>query len=146
MIDTTPYAELSPDALLDAVEAAGWRCDGSLLALNSYENRVYQIGQEEGTPIVGKFYRPERWSDAQILEEHAFTAELLEHEMSVVAPLLDDAGATLFHQGGFRFSLFPRQGGFHQIDEPTTSVESDTIEEPTDQSEKEISTWEDYFK
>ena len=112
MTDATPYANLSPDALLDAVEAAGWRCDGSLLALNSYENRVYQIGQEETEPIVGKFYRPDRWSDAQILEEHAFTAELLEHEMSVVAPLHDDSGATLFHQGGFRFALFPRQGGY----------------------------------
>lgn len=112
MSDPTPYDQLSPDTLLDAVEANGWRCDGSLLALNSYENRVYQIGLEDAAPIVGKFYRPGRWSDDQILEEHAFTAELAAHDLSCVAPLEGPNGATLFHSGGFRFALFPRQGGY----------------------------------
>jgi Ser/Thr protein kinase RdoA (MazF antagonist) len=68
---TPPFAGLTPDVLLDAVESLGLRASGSLLALNSYENRVYQLGMEDG-PLVAKFYRPARWSDAQILEEHAF--------------------------------------------------------------------------
>lgn len=71
-----PYAELTPDRVLDAVESLDLRCDGRLLTLNSYENRVYQVGQEEGPPLIAKFYRPERWSDGAILEEHAFTQEL----------------------------------------------------------------------
>ena len=73
---TPPYAGLTPDLMLNAVESVGFLCDGRLLALNSYENRVYQIGIEDDKPLVAKFYRPARWSDAQILEEHAFTAEL----------------------------------------------------------------------
>lgn len=111
MSSETPYDALMPEALLAAVEAAGWRCSGHLLALNSFENRVYQIGLEAGGFIVGKFYRPKRWSDEQILEEHAFLDELYTHELSVVAPLKGADGATLFHEGGFRFALFPRQGG-----------------------------------
>ena len=79
----TSYETLSPDMVLDALDSVGLRGDGRLLALNSYENRVYQIGMEEGPPVVAKFYRPSRWSDAQILEEHAFVAEL--QRMSVVA-------------------------------------------------------------
>ena len=115
----TPYAGLSPDAMLAAVESVGLRCSGSLLALNSYENRVYQIGLEEGEAdalggdadfIVAKFYRPERWTDAAILEEHAFALELADNEIPVVAPL-DIGGATLHRQGGYRFALFPRRGG-----------------------------------
>ncbi len=115
----TPYETLSPDVILDAVEAAGWLPDGGLLALNSFENRVYQVGIEESTPVVVKFYRPNRWSDEQIHEEHGFTAELLEHELSCVAPLnrpeTDSAGAapdTLFCYRDFRYAVFPRQGGY----------------------------------
>ena len=82
-----PYAELSPEAVLDALEVLEYRCDGRVLALNSYENRVYQIGIEDGEPVVAKFYRPGRWSDAAIAEEHAFAAELAAMEIPVVAPL-----------------------------------------------------------
>ncbi len=106
-----PYESLTPDTVLDAVEATGRRCDGRVLALNSYENRVYQVGIEEATPIIAKFYRPGRWSDAAILEEHAFALELAEHEIPVVAPLADAAGQTMLRHAGFRFALFPRRGG-----------------------------------
>lgn len=105
-----PYAELTPDCVLDAVDSLGLRCDGRLLALNSYENRVYQIGQEEGPPLVTKFYRPARWSNAAILEEHTFTAELAEREIPVVPPLAVN-GVTLHEYAGFRFAVFPRRGG-----------------------------------
>ncbi len=74
--DPHPYSALTPDVLLDALESVGLRCDGRLLALNSFENRVYQVGMEDGPPVVAKFYRPGRWSDDAILEEHAFTQEL----------------------------------------------------------------------
>ncbi len=106
----TPYAALSPDAVLDAVEAAGFATDGRLLALASYENRVYQVGVEDGQPLVAKFYRPGRWSDAAIAEEHAFALELLEAELPVVAPLVL-GGATLFEHAGYRYALYPRRGG-----------------------------------
>src|SRR5277367_140251 len=106
-----PYSELSPETVLDAIEALEFRCDGRVLALNSYENRVYQIGIEDQHPLVAKFYRPGRWSDAAILEEHAFSAELVEQEIPVVAPLADPAGRTLYAFAGYRFALFPRQGG-----------------------------------
>lgn len=106
-----PYETLDPDRILRAVESIGVRCDGRLLALNSYENRVYQVGQEDGPPRVVKFYRPGRWSDAAILEEHAYTQELAGREIPVVAPLSTDDGATLHEYEGFRFALFPRQGG-----------------------------------
>jgi Ser/Thr protein kinase RdoA (MazF antagonist) len=106
----TPYAELSPEAVLDALEAVRFRCDGRVLALNSYENRVYQIGIEDGDPVVAKFYRPGRWSDAAIREEHAFAAELAAQEIPVVAPLLIEGSALHFH-GGFRYAVFPRRGG-----------------------------------
>ena len=104
-----PYSELTPDCILDAVEACGLPVDGRLLALNSYENRVYQVGIEDQAPIIAKFYRPERWTDPQILEEHAFATELAQAEVPVVAPL-DDKG-TLHRHLGFRFALFPRRGG-----------------------------------
>ncbi|MFI4920859.1 MAG: phosphotransferase, partial [Gammaproteobacteria bacterium] len=104
----TPYAGLTPDALLNAVDSAGYRTDGTLLALNSYENRVYQVGVEGGPPLIAKFYRPGRWTDAAILEEHAFAAELAEQEIPVVPPLLDAKGGTLFHHAGYRFALFKR--------------------------------------
>ena len=102
---TPPFAGLTPDAILDAVDSLGLYSSGSLLALNSYENRVYQIGIEDAAPLVAKFYRPERWSDAQILEEHAFSLALAEREIPVVPPLAFN-GATLHHHGGFRFALF----------------------------------------
>jgi Ser/Thr protein kinase RdoA (MazF antagonist) len=108
---THPFARLTPDLLLDALESAGWRGDGRLLALNSYENRVYQVWLEDGGVVVTKFYRPGRWSDAQIIEEHAFTAELSAMEIPVVAPIATSSGGSLFHHEGYRFAVYPRQGG-----------------------------------
>ncbi len=112
---THPYATLTPDRVLDALESAnlpgGLRPDGRLLALNSYENRVYQIGMEDGPPLIAKFYRPERWSDAAIGEEHAFLAELAEAEIPVVPPLAFADGTTLAHCDGFRLAVFRRHGG-----------------------------------
>ncbi len=112
----TPYSELSPEAVIDALENSGHRCDGRVLALNSYENRVYQIGVEGGDPVIAKFYRPARWSDAEILEEHAFSLELAAAEIPVIAPLVGlsatpQAGSTLNSHDGFRFAVFPRRGG-----------------------------------
>ena len=109
-MDATPYARLSPDAVLAAVESAGVRTDGRLLALNSFENRVYQVGVEDAAPLVAKFYRGGRWSDAAIAEEHAFALELAEAELPVVAPLRLH-NSTLLHHDGFRFALYPRCGG-----------------------------------
>lgn len=115
-----PYATLSPDHVLDALESVNLPCDGRLLALNSFENRVFQVGQEDGPPVVAKFYRPGRWSDAAILEEHAFTRELAEREIPVVPPL-EILNATLHHFGGFRFAVYPRQGGRPpELDDPDT--------------------------
>ena len=106
------YAGLSPDAVLSAVESVGVQTDGRLMALNSFENRVYQIGVEDDAPIIAKFYRPARWSDAAIVEEHAFATELFDAELPVVAPLLiPGQKSTLMHSGNFRLALFPRQGG-----------------------------------
>jgi Ser/Thr protein kinase RdoA (MazF antagonist) len=96
--------------VLDALDTVGLRGDGRLLALNSYENRVYQVWLEDGGSVVAKFYRPGRWSDAQILEEHAFVHELAEHEIPAVAPLVL-ADRTLAEHAGFRFAVFPRRGG-----------------------------------
>jgi Ser/Thr protein kinase RdoA (MazF antagonist) len=105
-----PFSGLGPERVLDAVESVGLRGDGRLLALNSYENRVYQVGREEGAPVVVKFYRPARWSDEAILEEHAFVAELAEREVPVVAARVLD-GRTLHEFEGFRFAVFPSRGG-----------------------------------
>jgi Ser/Thr protein kinase RdoA (MazF antagonist) len=105
-----PYALLTPDFLLTALESIGLACDGRLLALNSYENRVYQVGIEDGPAIIAKFYRPNRWSDASILEEHAYTQQLAAAEIPVVPPL-ELKGATLHRYEGFRFALFARHGG-----------------------------------
>jgi Ser/Thr protein kinase RdoA (MazF antagonist) len=110
MAEAAPYAGLGPDAVLNALESVGLRCDGRLSALNSYENRVYQVGIEDSPPIVAKFYRPERWSDAAIREEHAFVADLAQAEIPAV-PALVLAGSSLNSHGGFRFAVFPRQGG-----------------------------------
>ncbi|HEC06347.1 MAG TPA: serine/threonine protein kinase [Thiolapillus brandeum] len=106
-----PYDRLSPDLILDAVESAGFEVNGSLLPLNSYENRVLQIGLEEQAPIIAKFYRPDRWSDEAILEDHAYSLELAAQEIPVVPPLLDNRQQSLFAFQGFRFALYPRQGG-----------------------------------
>jgi len=107
---TLAYQDLQPDDILDALEQVGYRCDGRFLTLNSYENRVYQIGIEDGEAVVAKFYRPGRWSDDAILEEHAFTQELAEQEIPVVAPLATD-GETLHRFDEFRFSVSPCRGG-----------------------------------
>jgi Ser/Thr protein kinase RdoA (MazF antagonist) len=107
----TPFASLTPESLLDALESIGLRPDGRLLALNSYENRVYQVFMDEGAPpLIAKFYRSGRWSDAAILEEHAFLGELLERELPVVAPLAIGE-RTLHGWQDLRFAVFQRQGG-----------------------------------
>ena len=105
-----PFASLTPDLVLDAVESLGYLSDARVLALNSYENRVYQVGIEGEAPLIAKFYRPQRWSDAAIREEHQFSAELAALDIPVVAPLQRD-GSSLFEHAGFRFALFPRRGG-----------------------------------
>jgi Ser/Thr protein kinase RdoA (MazF antagonist) len=110
MNSAAPYSDLSPETVLDAIEALDVHCDGRVLALNSYENRVYQIGLDGADPLVAKFYRPNRWSDAAILEEHAFARELAALEIPVVAPL-DPGGQTLHVHQGFRYAVFPRRGG-----------------------------------
>ncbi len=110
MNSDAPYSELSPETVLDAIEAVGFHCDGRVLALNSYENRVYQVGIEDGAPLVAKFYRPARWTDAAIREEHAFSGELAAQEIPVVAPLVRD-GISLHVHHGFRYAIFPRRGG-----------------------------------
>jgi Ser/Thr protein kinase RdoA (MazF antagonist) len=107
-----PFADLTPDAVLNAVESVGMLCSGSLLALNSYENRVFQIGVEDREQrfVVAKFYRPQRWTDAQILEEHTFTQQLADAEVPAVPPLaLGDR--TLHTAVEYRFALYPRRGG-----------------------------------
>ena len=108
---THPYDSLTPDCVVDCLESIGLVSDLHLLALNSYENRVYQVGIEGGDPVILKFYRAERWTDAQILEEHAFAQELVDHEISVVAPE-SIGGETLHHVLGQRFSVFKRRGGY----------------------------------
>lgn len=108
---TQAYEQLEPEQILDSVENQGFICDGRLLALNSYENRVYRVGLEDGSSIIAKFYRPNRWSNEQIEEEHAFARELYQSEVPVVAPLEDTAGQTLFVHGSYRFALFPNAGG-----------------------------------
>lgn len=111
-MNTHPYDLLTPDLVIDAVESAGYLSDARLLALNSYENRVYQVGLEDAEPLIAKFYRPERWTPAQIQEEHDFSHELVEADISVVAPLIDDQGSSLHEHAGFKFALFTRRGGY----------------------------------
>lgn len=105
-----PYDSLTPDRVVDCLESTGLQSDLRLLALNSYENRVYQVGIEDATPVIVKFYREGRWTDEQILEEHTFSQELVDHEISVVAPTSIN-GKTLHHAHGQRFSVFERRGG-----------------------------------
>jgi Ser/Thr protein kinase RdoA (MazF antagonist) len=108
--NTHPYSTLTPDLVLDALSSAGLYGDGRLMALGSYENRVYQAVLEDGTRVVAKFYRPGRWSEAQILEEHAFALDLAAAEVPVVAPLVLE-GRTLHRHAGFAFSISPWRGG-----------------------------------
>jgi Ser/Thr protein kinase RdoA (MazF antagonist) len=105
-----PFSTLTPDAVLDALASVGLYGDGRLMALSSYENRVYQVTLEDGTRVVAKFYRPGRWSEAQILEEHAFAAELMAAEVPAVGPLVLQ-GRTLHPHAGFAFSVSPWRGG-----------------------------------
>jgi Ser/Thr protein kinase RdoA (MazF antagonist) len=102
-----PFSGLTPDVVLDALESVGLRGDGGLLALNSFENRVYRVTMEDGPPCVAKFYRPRRWTDAQILEEHTFVRELAQHEIPVVAPMALAGKATLCEYAGYRFAVYP---------------------------------------
>lgn len=115
-----PYDQLTPDFVLDAIESLGLETDSRILALNSYENRVYQIGIEDRSPLIAKFYRPFRWSHEAILEEHQFTQTLLERDISVISPVTIQ-GNSLHHYQGFHFALFPRQGGHApEVDCPDT--------------------------
>ena len=114
------FHALSPDVVLDALESIGLNGDGRLLALNSYENRVYQVGIEDAAPLVVKFYRPSRWSDAAIHEEHQFVHDLHAQEIPVVPPLRM-ADTTLHHYHQHRFAVFARQGGrAPELDQPGT--------------------------
>ena len=112
-VPNPPFSTLTPDCVLSALDSVGLRGDGRLLALNSYENRVYQAGIEDKPlePVVAKFYRPARWTDAAILEEHAFVSELAEREIPVVAATPLGGKGTLHRFAGFRFAVFPRRGG-----------------------------------
>jgi len=104
------FYSLGPEQVLQAIESVGLSCDGSQLALNSYENRVYQVGIDGDRPVVAKFYRPNRWKDEAILEEHAYTLQLHELDIPVVPPLVIDS-ETLFGFGDYRFALYPLRGG-----------------------------------
>jgi Ser/Thr protein kinase RdoA (MazF antagonist) len=104
------FSQLNPDTIIGAVESLGLDCDARIFALNSYENRVYQIGIEQQEPVIGKFYRPHRWSDEQIIEEHLFTETLAALEIPVVAPLRFNEHSLLSYQN-YRYALYPRRGG-----------------------------------
>ena len=112
-VEDHPYQLLTPDVVIDAVESTGRLSDARILALNSYENRVYQVGIDEGEPVIVKFYRPDRWTVAQIVEEHIFTQKLYDLDIPVVPPLVIQEGETptLAKFNGFYFSIYPRQGG-----------------------------------
>ena len=118
----TPFSTLDPDSVLDAVESLGFQCDGRLLALNSYENRVYQVGLESAAPLVAKFYRPDRWTDDAILEEHAFSLELAGAEIPVIPPMIRH-DASLHRFEDHRFAVFERRGGrWPELTDPDTRV------------------------
>ncbi len=111
IVDSAPFHSLSPDKIIDAIEQLGYVSDLRVFPLNSYENRVYQFGLEDQQPIIAKFYRPNRWSDEQILEEHAFSLALAELEIPVIPPLLNEHHESLFRFEGHRIALYPRRGG-----------------------------------
>jgi len=120
LMPTLPFESLTPHLILDALESVGLQPDGRMQALNSYENRVYQVGIEDAPMMVVKFYRPQRWSDEAIAEEHAFVIDLAEREIPVVPPLAVH-GATLHHFDDLRFALFPRVGGrAPELSDPAT--------------------------
>ena len=108
--DPHPYDRLTPDTIIECVESVGRVSDRRILALNSYENRVYQVGIEGAAPIIVKFYRPDRWTDEAINEEHGFALELAAAEIPVVPPQVRE-GQTLFEYESFRFAVFERRGG-----------------------------------
>lgn len=113
-----PFTQLDPDTIINATESVGLLSDQRILALNSYENRVYQVGLEDREPVIVKFYRPDRWTDAMIREEHSFTQELVENEIPVLAPM-QFANETLFEYKQFRFTVYPRFGGYApELDNP----------------------------
>jgi Ser/Thr protein kinase RdoA (MazF antagonist) len=107
------FYQLTPDFVLNAVEHSGWRPTGEYLQLNSYENRVYSIRIEEpqGTQIIVKFYRPHRWSEAAIHEEHGFLEDCLNSGVNVIAPLKQANGSTLSSHGGLFCAIFPKARG-----------------------------------
>lgn len=107
---TLAFADLRPEDIVSTLTDLGFDCDGRFLALNSYENRVYQIGIEDERPVVAKFYRPGRWSDEAIHEEHQFSLDLAEQEIPVVPPIEID-GETLKHAGHYRLAVFACRGG-----------------------------------
>lgn len=107
---TLAFADLQPEDIVATLSDLGFACDGRFLALNSYENRVYQIGIEDDRPVVAKFYRPDRWSDECILEEHQFSIDLADQEIPVVPPIAID-GDTLKHAGHYRLAVFECRGG-----------------------------------
>jgi Ser/Thr protein kinase RdoA (MazF antagonist) len=109
-VSEADYSELTPDRIISSVESLGLLSDGRILALNSYENRVYQVGIEDAEPVIAKFYRPGRWTDEQILEEHQFCFELADEDLPVVPPICFNS-QSLHQFEGYRFSLFPRRGG-----------------------------------
>jgi len=116
----TPFATLTPERILDAVEGLGFVSNGRLLALNSYENRVYRVGLEDGSTLIAKFYRAARWTNEAILEEHAFAQELADAELPVVPPMRV-AGHTLQLDADLRYALFPnRPGRAPELDDPDT--------------------------
>jgi len=104
------FYQLTPEQVLKAIESLGFACNGYQLGLNSYENRVYQVGLDDGSFVVAKFYRPKRWSDQAILEEHVFTLELEALDIPVVPPLLVQKH-TLHHFEGYHFALYPLRAG-----------------------------------
>lgn len=110
MTSDQAYTNLSPDDVLNTIDSFGYQTDGRLLALNSYENRVYRVGLEDGESVIAKFYRPQRWSNAAILEEHSFTIELQNLEIPVIAPLSIE-GETLLETKEYRLAIFPNRGG-----------------------------------
>ena len=114
------YARLSPDLVIAAVEHAGFVCDARVFPLNSYENRVYQVGIEDALPLIAKFYRPARWSDEQLREEHQFARELLAAELPVIAPIANAEGETLFRYGDYRIGML--LGRVHQVAKQTSFV------------------------
>lgn len=104
------FSQLQPETIIDAIEQLDLNCDARIFPLNSYENRVYQIGIDDKDPVIGKFYRPNRWTDEQIIEEHQFTETLSQAEIPVVAPLQFN-DKTLMHFQNYRYALYPRRGG-----------------------------------